>query len=69
MFGRVILALNGIGVDGQAQGRADVGLIYLTAYDLYLGKQRGCGFTGPEDAVEIIVAIDVCPVLSIDIQL
>lgn len=56
-------------MNGQAQGGANMGLIHLTAHDLHLGEQSGGGFTGLEDAVEIVVAIEIGPVLGIDVQL
>ena len=68
MVGGVILALDGVGVDGQAQGGADVGLIHLAAHDLHLRKQRRGGLAGLENAVEVVVAVEEGPVFGVDVH-
>lgn len=68
MLGRIILALDGVGVDGQAQGGTDMGLIHLTAHDLHLGKGRDGFFAGLEDAVVVVIPILVSPVLGVDVH-
>ena len=68
MLGRVILALNSIGIDGQAQCGTDMGLIHLAAYDLHLGKQSWGCFTRLEDLIVIIEPLHIGPVCSVDIQ-
>ena len=39
MFGGVVFTLDGVSIDGQVEGGANMGLIHLTAHDLHLGEQ------------------------------
>ena len=68
MVGGVVFALDGVGIDGQAQHRADMGLIHLAAHDFHLGKQGRGGLAGLQDAVEVVIAVPISPIFGVDVH-